>query len=1295
MRPMKWPPANISLENFSDVLELADLGRMLRKHYWIVLAGLLLGALAGTALIYWRPDQYASRAQIRFIPPQVAERYVTPNLSMQVEQRVYALTQLLRSRLTATRLIESFGLYPERRRFLPVADVLPHFQDNLRIQTIGNEGDDKNTKVPTVEISFHYSDAETAQKVVQRLVELVFEENRRYRTEQSIGATEFLDEQAKRLTEEMEEVEIRLGELQNEMKSGNEGAGLGLDTQKMYAADSRLRDVMDQIHKQEFERRLRQGQMSAAEQRLRTIDTSPDNWRTLNVGVHSQLQQMRTRVAEARAVARTARERYQPNFPSRLRAEEDLREAEEEYERVEKMEVEYDRLRSREAVMAEMNKFRNEAKLAEQSIADLRNEESQLRAEIARMRAGLQVDPNTQIEFLRAKREYESLREQHAQLLKKQKESQQASEMEKRGQGETVELIEPASLAVSPEPPNRYFRWLALSFAGMLTGMLLASMLYLNRLKIQSRKHLEQWSGFTVLAQLPRTCLLFASGLDIALPPGQDGRWYRRAWQKLQDRPWPRPWRRLEAPQVSSSSGLLLLVLLGSLFLQGCSVLETPASLVKQAQDIEKKNPRGAAILYRKALQKDAKNGSAHRGLGLLFLAEGQWGAARESFIRAAESLPDDVGIRVKLADITYQLYFGDPGRPEAALREVDALADELIERWPKVSDGYRVKAQVLMERRKLPEALELLERAYTKFNQNEALVQQLASVEYQMGDFEQARQTLEDLIASRPEVNGAYDLLYLMAMEKGKLLLGEQTLQRKWASLQSTEAGLQLAAHYEAGGKKELFAQHWQQLEAKLDKSPLFHARAADFWMRRGEFARTKQHLEKGSQREPDQAVEYASREVELLLAQGKRKEAFALVQKEVKLRPYATTMQALHAALRLDAVAPGERSDATRKLESLLLQLPNSSFVRYHLGRAYMLSGEYQRAAEQLERSVTLDPNYAQGWLALAETQMLRGDLTSGSESVSRVLERAPGNPLARQLQARVMHLRGQTAEAERTLRDVAAEAAGQPGNLASGVLLDLLRTQMEMKKWADADRTLQSLRQREDLTPEQKTMANAQLLVAKGNAHGAITALRQGLQVDPQNVVLKFQLAGLLAKTNAHTEAAQLFRELVSLRPESTAYRLGLGDTLALAGKTAEALAEYKALQASAPNEAGPWLRAAALQKQLGDAKAAVESLRKATALAPGNAIALNNLAWLLLESGGDPNEALSLAQRARQMLPKSATVDDTLAAAYLKMGLRTNALAIYREMLHYLPEPEKAPVEKRIQELEGGARHGNKG
>jgi tetratricopeptide (TPR) repeat protein len=70
--------------------------------------------------------------------------------------------------------------------------------------------------------------------------------------------------------------------------------------------------------------------------------------------------------------------------------------------------------------------------------------------------------------------------------------------------------------------------------------------------------------------------------------------------------------------------------------------------------------------------------------------------------------------------------------------------------------------------------------------------------------------------------------------------------------------------------------------------------------------------------------------------------------------------------------------------------------------------------------------------------------------------------------------------------------------------------------------------------------------------------------------------------------------------------------------------------------------------------GDHKAAIDQFRKVVAADPNDAQASNNLAYLMVESGGDHDTALKLAQKAVDLNPSTPEFCDTLGWVLYRKG-----------------------------------------
>lgn len=234
----------------------------------------------------------------------------------------------------------------------------------------------------------------------------------------------------------------------------------------------------------------------------------------------------------------------------------------------------------------------------------------------------------------------------------------------------------------------------------------------------------------------------------------------------------------------------------------------------------------------------------------------------------------------------------------------------------------------------------------------------------------------------------------------------------------------------------------------------------------------------------------------------------------------------------------------------------------------------------------------------------------------------------------------------------------------------------------------------------------MQQGYLQMGRGDTAGALGAFQRALALDPKaNDALR--MVTLLAVGNKkNSEAWRLFNERLSEEPNNPELLVLAADLHAAENdKVREEEALLKLLQV-APNRLDAYGRLGHMyvsQRRLDEARRRFEELatqspksaaaptmigyihelqqntneakkayERALVVDSRAAIAANNLAWLYTVEGTKLDEAVQLAQTAKQEMPDEAAVDDTLAMAYYKKELPQLGIPILLEGIKKQPK-----------------------
>lgn len=477
---------------------------VIRHRWWVILAAFSLWAI-GIAVSVLVPAKYRSETVILIEPQNVLPQYVTPNVAIDLQQRMQSLTQQILSRTRLVRIIDSLHLYGKQPNE-PAPDALvQRMRNEITIDLI--KGGGRADELSAFKVSYSAPTPALAQAVVGQITSLFIDENLRDQQQLSEDTTAFLDNQLAEARKDLEHQEQVLGAFRSKYV-GELPEQLSSNVQILSGLQSRLQSATAALHQAEQQRLylvsligqskgLRRGESSEE-------DNAPPPGATATLD--DQIDKMRADLADLSA-------RYTPEHPDVVRLKEQIANAE-----AMKRQLDADarsgtrsapstRVRTRsgsEQTISPMAQLESQLKANELEIANRKQEVKTLENQIEQYQARLNLTPIREQELADVERNHQQSRANYDSLLAKKLQSGMATDLAKRQQGQQFSVIDPPSLPERPYWPNP----LQFSLVGLVGGLVagVAGIIFKEAAdpRVRSEEDMRQWfTNAKVVASIP------------------------------------------------------------------------------------------------------------------------------------------------------------------------------------------------------------------------------------------------------------------------------------------------------------------------------------------------------------------------------------------------------------------------------------------------------------------------------------------------------------------------------------------------------------------------------------------------------------------------------------------------------------------------------------------------------------------------------------------------------------------------------------------------------------------------
>lgn len=222
------------------------LGIAWRRRWLIILTflGLLTASVLAALLL---PPVYRSSATILIEEPDVPRELVTSTITGFADQRLQIINQRVMATQNLLDIIRKYDLYAEQRQSRPVNEVIDLMRQKITMNLVSADVRDPQsgrTGQATIAftVSFDHGDPQMAQRVANELVSLYMSENLRERQEKSSETATFLAVEARRLENNITDLEKDLSDLKVE-HAGSLPEQRDYNQQSISRAEQELRDL--------------------------------------------------------------------------------------------------------------------------------------------------------------------------------------------------------------------------------------------------------------------------------------------------------------------------------------------------------------------------------------------------------------------------------------------------------------------------------------------------------------------------------------------------------------------------------------------------------------------------------------------------------------------------------------------------------------------------------------------------------------------------------------------------------------------------------------------------------------------------------------------------------------------------------------------------------------------------------------------------------------------------------------------------------------------------------------------
>ena len=677
---------------------------------------------------------------------------------------------------------------------------------------------------------------------------------------------------------------------------------------------------------------------------------------------------------------------------------------------------------------------------------------------------------------------------------------------------------------------------------------------------------------------------------------------------------------------------------------------------------------REAAIQYANAVQIDSRFAQAYYKLSQAHLKLGDTTRAFQELNRTVELAPDNYRAHTDLANLLVTVRNPDGTASQDALKQAKTHLDLLKIGQPNNPETHEAWSNYYSAQNNLTAAIQEMDQAIKLDPNRSESYLALALLQLRANSTDQAEVNFKKAVEVDPKAMNAQLALGGFYQSHNHLPQAEQQFRHaievdpKDPTPRAAMVRLLLME-----GKRDDAEAFLKQTKKDIPDKSEGYTMLGDFYFATNDLDKALDEY-KSLYSDHAKDIKVKKNYIQILILKDRLDEANKLNNEILKATPHDVDALVYKGQVQIRQNNSGGAVDT---LQSAVKNDPDNAAAHFQLGMAYAQQHDDRHAESEWRESVRLKPDYTEAQRLIATLEISRGEVDAVAQTANQIIQAQPYAPdgyLIRSL-AELAHQRYADAQKD-------AQESMQRAPQAAAPYFQMGNIHLAQKHFSDAEKFYQQALEK-DPSSSDALGGLMNTYVAQKDYDKAVSAANTQIAKSPNNSNF-YDLLGtaLFQGKKDSTGAEAALRKAVDLNKNNIDAIEKLGKVYAQQGNIDQALAVYIQATKDNPREVRFDILAGELYETKQNWDQAKTMYQQALSVAPDNPLAANNLAYVLLDHGGNVDVAMDLAQTARRGTPNSANAADTLGWAYYRKGIYPSAISQFQEALR-LSEKAGAP------------------